>query len=154
MQYIYIYIWIPEFQAIKNVHQVDRAFLEYPEFLLKVGEGKVERTTDSLIERPTAVYMVDFATELVQSVFQNLDEQYDDVQWLTSRAILTPTNSRLQSTNNQVVEWFPGTFSHYKSAESVVCDSLVAQDAAELKCLQEILNSVEFGSSLPDHKIS
>ncbi len=141
-------------QAIKNAHQADRAFLGYPEFLLKVDEGKVERTTDSLIELPTAVNMIDFATELVQSVFQNLNEQYDDVQWLTSRDILTPTNSHLQSTNNEVAEWLPETFSHYKSAESVVCDSLEAQNAAELRCPQEILNSVEFGSSLPDHTIS
>ena len=49
---------------------------------------------------------------------------------------------------------FSGTFSYYKSAESVVCDSIEPQNAAELRYPQELLNSIEVGSSLLYHEIS
>ena len=87
----------------------------------------MKRTTDSLIKLPTAVNAVSSRTVLAHSVFRNLDERSDDMQWLALRAILTPTNTRLQSINKQVAECFLVNFSHYKSAESVVCDSLQAQ---------------------------
>ncbi len=85
-------------QAIMHEYETDKAVLEYPDsFFLELGEGKVERTTDSLIELPPAVNIVGSATELVQSVFENLDSKYDDIPWVTSRAILTPTDSHLVS---------------------------------------------------------
>ena len=55
-------------------HETNAAVLEYPSFLLKVGEEKIEVTIDSLIELPTAVNVVDSATDLVLSVFQNLND--------------------------------------------------------------------------------
>ena len=94
------------------------------------------------------------STELVCSVFRNFELKYNDVQWLKTRAILTPTNNRLQMLNNQVSKWFPGKFSYYKSADSVSCDSVEAQNAAELRYPQELLNSIEAGASLPDHEIA
>ena len=77
-------------------------------------EGKFEVTTESLIELPTVVNIVDSATDLVQSVFEDPNDNNDDVDWLTFRAILTPTDNRQQSFNEQVAEWFPGKFSPCK----------------------------------------
>ena len=130
-------------QEIENSPEEDNAVLEYPQFMLKDGEGKLERTTDSLIDLPLAINIVDSATDLVESVFKLLNNNYDDVRWLNSWAILTPTNSRLKNLNEQVAEAFPGTFSCYKSADSVLCDSSEAQNAAELRYPQELLNSIE-----------
>ena len=139
---------------IQNDKEADKEALEYSDSLLKVGEGKLERTNDYLISLPTAVNIVDSVTDLVQSVFQNLEKRYEDVEWLTSQTILTTTNSRLQCINDQVAELLPGTFLYYRSAESVVCDSIEAQNAAELRYLQELFNSIELGSSLPEHEVS
>ena len=36
----------------------------------------------------------------------------------------------------------------------MVCDSVEAQNAAELKSTVELLNSIEVGSPLPDHEIA
>ena len=141
-------------RGIQNDKKADKEVLENPEFFLQVGEGKIEGAPDSLIPLPPAVNIVDSVTDLVQSVFQNIEKKYDHVGWLTSRAISTPINSRLQYINNQVAERFPEKFSAYKSADSVLCDSLEAQNAAELRHLQELLNSFEVGSSLPDHEIT
>ena len=95
---------------------------------------EVEETTDPLIPPPPAVSIVDSVTYLVRSVFQNIEE-YDDVGWLTSRAIFTPINSRLKCINDQGAERFPGKLSAYKSADSGQCDSLEAQSAAVLNIL-------------------
>ena len=141
-------------EANVKYHETNTAVLGYPAFLLKVGEGKFEVTTESLIELPTAVNVVGSSTDLVKSVFQNLNDNHNDVHWLTSRAILTLTNNWLKSLNEKVAEWFPGNFSHYQSADSVMCDSLQAKNAAELRYPQELLNSIEVGGSLPDHSIS
>ena len=141
-------------RGIQNDKKRDKEVLEYPEFLLKVGGGKLDGATNSLILHPPAVNIVDSVTDLVQSVFQDIDKKYDDVGWLTSRAILTPINSRLQCINNQVAESFLGKFCAYKSPDSVVYDLLEAQNAVELRYPQELLNSIEVGSSLRDRKIS
>ena len=98
-------------RGIQNDKKADKEVLEYPEFSLKVGEGKIEGTTDSLIPLPPAVNIADSVTDLLQPNFQNIEKKYDDVGWPTSRALLTPINSRLKSINNQVAERFLGNFS-------------------------------------------
>ncbi len=92
--------------------------------------------------------------ELVHSIFPDISNKYTDKDWLTSRAILVPTNSRLHDVNDQVSQFFPGVFRTYMSADSVVCDDVEAQKCAELNYPQELLNSIEAGSSLPDHEIN
>ena len=67
---------------------------------------------------------------------------------------MAPTISRLQSLNSEVAKIFPLDFLYYRSADSVVCDSVEAQNAAELKYTVEVLNSIEVGASLPDHEIA
>ena len=86
-----------------------------------------------MIDLPTSVNTCSSATVLVSSVFQNLEVKHNDVQSLKTRAILTQTNSHPQMLNNEVSEWFPGKFSRYKSADSVSCDSVEPQKAAELR---------------------
>ena len=142
-------------RGIQNDKKADKEVMEYQEFLLQVGEGKTERgATNSLIPLPPAVNIVYSVTDLVQSVFRNIEKKYDDVGWLTSRAILISINSLLQCISSQVAERFPRKFSACKSADSVVCDSLEAQNAGKLSYPQELLNSMEVGPSLPDHEMS
>ena len=76
-----------------------------------------------------------------------------DVDWQTSRAIFCLTNSLLAYLNGEVAKRFPGTFSLYRSADSVSCESLEAQSKAELQYPQELLNSIEGSASFPDHEI-
>ena len=139
-------------RAIQNNVDTDKSVLEYPDFLLKLGKGKLKTTRNTLIYLTTTAKIRSSTTELVRSVFQNLAFKYNDVQWLKTRAILTPKNSRLQMLNNQVSEWFPGKFSDYKSAEYVLCDSVEAQNAPELRYPQVLLNSIEAEASLPDYE--
>ena len=97
-------------RGIQNDKKEDKEDLEYPEFLLKVSERKLEGATDSFIPFPPAVNIVDSVTDIVQSVFKNIEKEYDKVGLLTYRAILTPINSRLQWINNRVPERFRENF--------------------------------------------
>ncbi len=67
-------------QSIKRDQTSDKDILDYPEFLLKVGEGKLGRTIELLINLPRAVNVVQPPTDFVDFVFQNLSDKYDDVQ--------------------------------------------------------------------------
>ena len=72
-------------------------------FLLKLGEEKLKTAGNSLIDLTNSANIRSSATELVRSVFQNLELKYIDVPLLKTRAILTP-NNRLQILKNQVSE--------------------------------------------------
>ena len=97
-------------RAIQNNVDTDKSVYEYPDFLLKLGKGKSKTTRNALVYLSTTAKIRSSITELVQSVFRNLELKYNDVQWLKTRAILTPKNSRLQMLNNQVSELFTGKF--------------------------------------------
>ena len=65
---------------------------------------------DSFIELPPPINIVESSAKLVESVFENWKEKYDDVPWLKLRAILAPTNSRLQILNSESQKYFRTTF--------------------------------------------
>ena len=52
-------------RGIQKDKKADKEVLEYPEFFLKAGEGKLERATDSLIPLPPAVNIVDSVADFV-----------------------------------------------------------------------------------------
>ncbi len=79
--------------------------------------------------------------------------KYCDTKWLTSRAILAPTNSRLKVLNDQISKRFPGSYLTFLSADSVVSENPEDQKSTDLKYPQELLNSIEAGFYLPDHEI-
>ncbi len=120
---------------------------------MKVGEGKVPTTEGFCIELPKCVNVVHSSKELVETVFGDLENKSNDIQWLTSRAILAPTNSRLPELNGKVAERLPWQFRTYKTVDSVLCDYPDAQGTAQLRYLQELLNSIDTGSPLPDHEL-
>ncbi len=78
--------------------------------------------------------------ELFHPIFADISNKYIDADWLTSRAILIPTNIRLRDLNDQVFQLFPGVFRTYISADSVVCDDLEALKSAELSYPHKLLN--------------
>ena len=93
------------------------------------------------------------SSELIDAIFNDVSERYLDVEWLPSRAILVTTNSRMKTTNYKIIGRFPGRSQTFLSADSVVCDNPDDQKAMELKYPTELLNSIETGSSQPEHEI-
>ncbi len=134
--------------------KVDPHALNYPPYLLRVGEGKLKHDERAEIDLTPSINVVKSCSDLVNVIFENISSNYYKRNWLTSRAILVPTNNLLHDINNQVSQMFPGVLRTYLSADSVVCDDLEVQKSAELNYPQELLNSIDAGSSLPDHEIN
>ncbi len=109
-------------RAMKNDPRADAHAIGYPDYLLKVGEGKVPTAKGSCIEFPKYVNVVHSPQELVTTVLNGLESRFNDVQWLASCAILDPTNSRLHDLNSQIAERFPGKFRTYK--RQIKCNAI------------------------------
>ncbi len=141
-------------QYLMEDPKVDPHALNYPPYLLRVGEGKLKHDKRAEIDLTQSINVVKSCSDLVNDIFENICSNYSKRNWLTSRAILVPTNNLLHDINNQVSQMFPGVLRTYLSADSVVCDDLEVQKSAELNYPQELLNSIDAGSSLPDHEIN
>ena len=102
---------------------------------------------------PQHVNIVKSSEELIDSVFPDVFKSYTDVEWLTSRAILASTNSAATSLNEEIGSRIPGEYRLLRSADSVTADDPDQQAALELRYPQELLNSLDTGSSMPDHII-
>ncbi len=86
-------------KALKNDTNAKLAGLEYPEYLLRIGEGRQKKDENNCIDLPISVTVVQSPGELIDSIFPNLSMKFCDRNWLTSRAILASTNSRLKFFN-------------------------------------------------------
>ena len=82
---------------------LDLSTLQYPEYLLRVGEGRLEHGENITVEISPSVNAVGSASELIDTVFRELQVKYSDTKWLTSRAILSTKNSRLRALNDEVI---------------------------------------------------
>ena len=141
-------------QALKEDPNADHEALQYPDYLLRIGEGRQRKDEKSYIDLPKSITVVQSSGELIDSIFPNLAVKYNDTEWLISRAILATTNSKLKNLNDEVIERFPGKHRSFLSADSVISDNPEDQKEMELKYPPELLHTIETGSSLPDHEIS
>ncbi len=91
--------------------------------------------------------------ELIDVIFPNLSVKYSETERLTSRAILATTNATLEQLNEEVIRRFLESYRTFLSADSIVSDNSKEQKSMEMKYPQELLNSIEAGSSLPNHEI-
>ena len=57
--------------------------------------------------------------ELLDFVFPNIHKNFKDLNWLSERAVLCPTNAEADEINERVSELIPGQEKIYKSCEEV-----------------------------------
>ena len=84
---------------------------------------------------------------LIEKVFPSLNDNLADLEWLTGRSILTPTNKQRHRINEAMVEMAPGQEVKLRSAD--VVDNV--QDAVSFSV--EYCNSLE-PTGLPKHEIT
>ena len=147
-------VTLSENMRLKALHDdpnADEEALKYPEFLLKVGEGRIPGTEDGYdrIMLPPSIKHVKEFQQLIDITFAGIQQNYKDVDWLASRVILTLRNRRLPVINAAVAKLIPGRAVSLLSADTVTKDA----DENALRYPTEFLNSLSAGS-LPDHKIT
>ncbi len=87
--------------------------LQFPNYLLHLGEGRLESAEDGMVELPESVPKVLDIDTLCSKVFDGLESNYSNVSWLTSRAILS--TKKLEAYTNKTpksAQGFQGVTRH------------------------------------------
>ena len=134
----------------------DPKLVAWSEWLQSVGDGlegeevEVPKEICTTIEEGTKKKPMaekDSLKGLIAKVFPNLQGNLADLEWLTGRSILTPTNNQRHHINDTMVQMAPGQEVRLRSAD--VVDNV--QDAVSFSV--EYCNSLE-PTGLPKHEIT
>ena len=82
----------------------------FSDLLLTVGDEKIPCTHDTqTITVPEELcHIVSTEEELFDKVYDNLEDNHADIDWLMERAILAPLNETVNAINNTLLNRFPG----------------------------------------------
>ena len=109
-----------------NQNKSSSYLMGFARFLLNIGEGLITNIQNSKyndeIALPSAISNNMDANELIQKVYPNLEQNYMDVDFMTSRAILAPTNDEVDNINDLTSNFFPGESKTYLSSDYVTCE--------------------------------
>jgi len=114
-----------------------------------MGDGKLPSAVPNvpgIIEIPSQM-VCKTPKEMEDKVFNNFLHNYNDPEYLKTRAIMSSTNDVIQQKNFEMVERLPGEMIVSHSIDSCVEDSDVATFDAE------ILNKIN-ASGIPPHRLA
>ena len=106
------------------------------------------------VQLPSYVNTSGTLSELCSSVSQDIEQHWSDLDWLTSRAVLVTKNVKFEEINEMVGSRIPGELKMFKSSDSVQNHDRQTQISDELCYPQELLNQIDGGSSMTDHKLT
>ncbi len=72
--------------SLRNDPSATERALQFPNYLLRLGEGRLESAEDGMVELPESVKKVLDVDTLCSTVFDGVESNNSDVSWLTSRA--------------------------------------------------------------------
>ena len=116
------------------------------EWLLQLGDGRLPGPEDGFVQLPPRLVLEGDINTVIDWVFTDLAERHDDRQWMASRAVLAPRNTRVDEVNAAVTDRFPGEAVHLLSADSLV------GDADQLDIPHEYLNTL-CAPGFPPHRL-
>ena len=116
--------------------------------LLRIGDGQLPYMDEPhSIEIPEDLGSTTTTTrQLIDTVYLNLKDNFNNVSWLMERAILAPHNESVREINLALLEDIPGDERMYKSIDRAVDEN------EEILYPAEFLNSLEI-SGLPSHEL-
>lgn len=128
--------------------QNDSSAREFSKQLLKIGDGKIASDQNGFIVLPNNFcIIVSSKQELIDRVFPNIVQNYNNYDWLRERAILAPKNINVNEINFHIQEKLPGDSVTYKSIDTAMND----EDAVNYPV--EFLNSLE-PPGMPPHYLN
>ena len=89
---------------------------------------------------------------IVDSVYADLPNQYKNVDYLKTRAILCPKNDTVDEINTYIVSLLPGEIKQYLSCDKVV-KAPDSHESYDILYPIELLNSLN-GSNFPTHELN
>ena len=124
------------------------------DYLLKVGEGKIPTVyfqpgdipTDFIPVLPSMYMPGNNVSHLIQSVYPNIVERFENDNYFMNKAILTPKNRDVAAINDLLLNCIPG-----RSVTYLSCDK-ICEPRHTMNINVEYLNAIEVGS-LPPHSL-
>ncbi|CAL1360547.1 unnamed protein product [Linum trigynum] len=95
---------------------------------------------------------VDPVQSIVDDIYDLFSQNHRHPEYLTSRAIITPTNATVSTINNFMMQNVPGYPTTYYSSDSLLLSTETA-DSFDESYPTEFLNSLTF-NGVPDHEIT
>ena len=95
---------------------------KFAKFLLDIGDGNYSTipSTENSINLPLDLVMTEGGLPaLINFVYPRLIENYENVDYMVGKAILTPKNVDVEKISELVLDRLPGDFTIYPSADSV-----------------------------------
>ncbi|XP_059169815.1 uncharacterized protein LOC131951424 [Physella acuta] len=129
--------------------QNDASAERFAKQLLDIGNGKmaVDRSSQYIALPENFCNMTSSQDDLIEKVFTNISQKFENHQWLSERAILAATNSDVNDMNFTIQKRIPGEETTYKSI-----DTAINQDEA-VSYPTEFLNSLDL-PGMPPHILS
>jgi hypothetical protein len=96
---------------------------EFVNFLLRVGKGEEtvhSKIGEDIIRLPDdIVFDNENLKSFISEIFTDIEDNYQDKNYIKNRAILTTKNADVEEINNQVLDLIPGESHEYLSVNSV-----------------------------------
>ncbi|XP_062179133.1 uncharacterized protein LOC133883733 isoform X2 [Phragmites australis] len=133
---------------------------EFSTWVLNLGEGKLQATAQEGELEPTWIKIPhelllmtdnDKISCLVNAICPDLQNKFSDIEYLGTRAILTPTNELADQINSYIVSLIPGNHKEYLSCDRI-SKAQNNHDSYDLLYPIEFLNSLN-GNNFPQHKL-
>ncbi|CAL1383022.1 unnamed protein product [Linum trigynum] len=134
--------------------------MNFGEWILALGDGRLPtksfmvNTPSDWIEIPQIllIYAGKNPIESITSdIYDTFEEQHMSTDYLSGRAIVTPTNAVVTEVNDFMLQKIPGHCRCYYSSDSMQLDTEIPQLFAETYPT-EFLNALQF-NGVPDHEI-
>ena len=120
---------------------------EFSDLLLRIGDGNIlenENMGENMIKLPEELFLNSSrGDDLVDEIFPEFQNTYQNISLIKSRAILCPTNEECKYINKILLDKLPGEVISYKSCDSV-------NDADAHMYPQEFLNTIAL-PGIPPH---
>ncbi|CAI0427052.1 unnamed protein product [Linum tenue] len=149
---------------ITAVHSADQQLMHgytFPDWVLSLGDGRLrarsfrEDGPPDWIQIPP-LFLIDPGDDSVQSIaddiYDSFPDSHRDPAYLTSRAIVTPTNATVSRINNYMLQRVPGNSKTYYSSDSLQLSTETA-DLFDESYPTEFLNILTF-NGVPEHELT
>jgi ATP-dependent DNA helicase PIF1 len=120
------YIWdhVQMLHLTQNMRTRSSETDDFAEYLMAIGNGTETTYPEigpSKIKIPQDMTIAsNHLNDLCNFVFDDLESNYTVPDWLSSKAIIAPTNKAVEEINDIMIKKFPGNAREYKSSDTVL----------------------------------
>ncbi|CAN0881427.1 ATP-dependent DNA helicase PIF1 [Linum grandiflorum] len=135
--------------------------MQFPTWILALGDGNLPSLTHPDYPRSDWIkipdrFIIPYSTNLIRSlvdrVYPDLITSYTNIAYLSSSAIVAPTNNNVSQINDYILTQLPGDTKVYLNSDTLTTTGS-NQTELEIQYPTEFLNGLSF-NGMPKHKLN